>query len=152
MTTVAIKEFLYQECMNKVQGRFEKIKQTISDLDESLTEGNDSGGEDGFDNSRAMMQIDRENANKQLGEVLVLKEVLKRLDVKLVTDYARLGSLIRTNRSIYFISLSIGTVILEHSEYLCVALHSPIGNVLSGKRLGDKFIFNQNEQEILEIK
>lgn len=152
MTTLEIKQALFDTCLEKVNNRYQKIKSTIADLNEALEEESDSGGEDDFDNSRAMMQIDRENATKQLGEVMLLREVLNRMDVKLVTDYARLGSLVTTNKAVYFISLSIGAVPVDNSVYLCVALHSPIGNVLTGKKRGDKFIFNNEEQEILEIK
>ncbi len=152
MTTAEIKESLYQECVNKIQGRYDKIKQTIADLNESLEEASSSGGDDGFDNSRAMLQIDIENAMKQLGEVNILKEVLKKLDIKSSTPYARLGSLVFTDKAIFFLSLSIGTVNIGDINYLCVALHSPIGDMIAGKQAGEKFVFNQVEQEILEIK
>ncbi len=34
----------------------------------------------------------------------------------------------------------------------CVALHSPIGNFLAGKKKADAFIFNEKEYKILTIK
>lgn len=152
MTIAEIKEALYQECVNKIQGRYDKIKQTIADLNESLEEASSSGGDDGYDNSRSMIQIDIENMTKQLGEVNILRDILQKIDIRSTTSYARLGSLVKTNNAMYFLSLSVGTVVVNNENYLCVALHSPIGSMISGKQLGDKFVFNQVEQEILEIK
>ncbi len=152
MTLLEIKEALLAECHEKVSGRYQKIKQTIVDLNEALEEVSNSGGDDGFDNSRSMIQIDIENATKQLGEVNILKDVLQKIDIKSITQYARLGSLVKTSNATYFLSLSIGTVSINNENYLCVALHSPIGDMLLGKQTGDKFVFNQVEQEILEIK
>lgn len=152
MTVLEIKEALLAECQEKVSNRYQKIKQTIADLNEALEEASNRGGDDGFDNSRAMIQIDIENATKQLGEVNILRDVLQKIDIKSSTPYARLGSLVRTNQAIYFLSLSIGIVLIDRENYLCVALHSPIGEMLLGKQAGEKFMFNQVEQEILEIK
>ena len=152
MTGLEIKGVLLAECQEKVNGRYQKIKQTIVDLNEALEEKSNSGGDDGFDNSRSMIQIDIENTTKQLGEVNVLRDILQKIDISSTTNYARLGSLVRTNKATYFLSLSIGNVLVKNENYLCVALHSPIGEMLSGKLPGEKFIFNQVEQEILEIK
>lgn len=152
MTGLEIKEALLAVCQEKVNGRYQKLKQTLADLNEALEEESDSGGDDGFDNSRSMIQIDIENMTKQLGEVNILRDILQKIDIRSTTPYARLGSLVKTNKAIYFLSLSIGTVVVNNENYLCVALHSPIGSMISGKLPGDKFVFNQAEQEILEIK
>lgn len=110
MTVPEIKEALYLVCLEKVDTRYLKIKQTIADIDESLAETTSSSGEDDFDNSRAMLQIDKENAMKQLSEVNVLKDILNRMELKSEADYVRLGSLVETEQATYFICLSIGPV------------------------------------------
>lgn len=151
MAEIEIKKALYQVCLNSVENRAQKIKQTIQDLDESLFEQAKSGGDDEYDNSRAMMQIDRENATKQLKEVLQLKELLNRMDVAIFKDYARLGSLVKTNKATYFISLSIGAVVINEVTYVCVAFSSPMGQILKGKQKGDQFTFNELQYTVLSI-
>lgn len=151
MNVKEIKQALFQHCFDKADLRHQTIKQTIADIDESLAEESKSSSSDELDNSRAMMQIDRENATKQLHEVLAIKELLKKIDVNTTSDYARLGSLITTDKATYFISLSIGAVEVNGSSFLCVALNSPIGQAISGKKKGEIFSFNGIETKILAL-
>ena len=151
MTVKEIKQALFQICFERADHRHQNIKNTIADIDESLAEESKSSSADELDNSRAMMQIDRENATKQLHEVMAIKDLLKKIDVNSSTDYARLGSLIATDKATYFISISIGAVEVQSKSYLCVALNSPIGQAISGKKKGEVFLFNGIETKILSI-
>ena len=98
-----------------------------------------------------MLQIDRENAGRQLLEIEPLLALVKKIDIKAISDYVRLGSLVYTNIGTYFISISIGQVTVGKTGYYCVALHSPIGQLLSGKKKGDSFEFNGKEFVVKSI-
>jgi hypothetical protein len=63
-----------------------------------------------------------------------------------------LGSLVYTDRFTYFISLSIGTVPIGKTDYLCVALNSPVGLLISGKKKDDEFSLNGNVYKITNVK
>ncbi len=152
MTAVEIKTQLLQHCQNQVDNRFSKIKQTIAGIEESLLEESKSSSGDKHETGRAMLQIDRENAGKQLQEIEKLTQLLKKVDINANSDYARLGSLVYTDRFTYFISLSIGTVNVDKTSYLCVALNSPVGLLISGKRSGEEFILNGNVYKITSVK
>jgi transcription elongation GreA/GreB family factor len=151
MSPKETKEALFQICFERVDMRFQKIKQTIADIDESLLEEDKSSAGDKHETGRAMLQIDRENASKQMQEVVLVKDLLKKIDIKSTSDYARLGSIIKTDRFTYFISLSIGAVEVDNKSYVCIALNSPIGQVLLGKRKGEAFSFNGVESTILAV-
>ena len=152
MTALEIKNELLQHCQKQVDNRYSKIKQTIADIEESLLEEAKSSSGDKHETGRAMLQIDRENAGKQLQEIEKVAQLLKKIDVKATSDYARLGSLVYTDRFTYFISLSIGTVTLGKTDYLCVALNSPVGLLISGKKKDDEFTLNGNSYKITGIK
>lgn len=152
MTEVELKAELLQHCQKQVDNRYSKIKQTITDIDESLLEESKSSSGDKHETGRAMLQIDRENTGKQLNEIEKSVQLLKKIDVKATSDYARLGSLVYTDRFIYFISLSIGTVPIGKIDYLCVALNSPVGLLISGKKKGDDFVLNGNVYKITNVK
>lgn len=152
MNTVALKTELLQHCQNQVGNRYSKIKQTIADIDESLLEEAKNSSGDKHETGRAMLQIDRENTGKQLNEIEKSVQLLKKIDVNATSDYARLGSLVYTDRFTYFISLSIGTVSIEKKDYLCVALNSPVGLLISGKKKGDEFNLNGNDYKITNIQ
>ena len=152
MTALEIKNELLQHCQKQVDNRYSKIKQTIADIEESLLEEAKSSSGDKHETGRAMLQIDRENAGKQLQEIKKVAQLLKKIDVKATSDYARLGSLVYADRFTYFISLSIGTVTLGKTDYLCVALNSPVGLLISGKKKGDEFTLNGNSYKINGLK
>lgn len=152
MTAVELKTELLQYCQKQVDNRYSKIKQTITDIEESLLEESKSSSGDKHETGRAMLQIDRENAGKQLQEIEKIVPLLKKIDVKATSDYARLGSLVYTDKFVYFISLSIGAVSIAKTDYLCVALNSPVGVLISGKKKGDEFILNGNRYKITSVK
>ena len=152
MTVIELKTELLQTCKNIVENRFAKVKQTIADIEESLLEEDKNSSGDKHETGRAMLQIDRENAGKQLNEIEKLNQLLKRADLKSTADYVRLGSLVQTNHATFFMMLSIGAVVVNKENYLCVALNSPIGLQLSGKKKGDAFDFNGKEYKVIDVK
>lgn len=152
MTVVGLKAQLVEQCDRQVEERYSRIRQTIAGIEESLFEESKSSVGDKHETARAMLQIDRENAGRQLHEVEKIAQLLNKIDIKATSNYARLGSLVYTDKFIYFISISIGTVSIEGTEYLCVALNSPVGLLISGKRKGDVFILNGKEYKIKNLE
>jgi len=150
--TTTLKKELLQYCEDQVDQRHLKIKQTIADIEESLMEESRSSSGDKHQTGRAMLQINRENAGKQLLEIEKLMAVLQRINIQSQSEYAHLGSLVYTDRFTYFISLSIGPVSVEGREYLCVALNSPVGKLLIGKKAGEKFVLNDLEYFIEDVQ
>ena len=147
-----IKKELLAYCKYQIDQRYLKIKQTIQDIEESLMEESKNTSGDKHETGRAMLQIDRENAGKQLLEIEKLMDILQKIDIKRESAYARLGSLVRTDKYNYFISLSVGAKKVDGVEYFCVALNSPVGMQLSGKQKGDSFEFNNIKQPVLEVE
>lgn len=142
MTDKELKTKLLDHCQQTVGNRFQKIKQTIADIEESLFEESKSSAGDKHETGRAMLQIDRENAGKQLQEIESLQALAKKISISESSDYIRLGSLVYTTSGTYFISISIGQVLVGRTPYFCVALQSPIGQLLAGKKKGESFLFN----------
>ena len=147
-----IKQKLLEHVKQQVFKRHLKIKQTISDIEESLLEESKSTSGDKHETGRAMLQIDRENAGKQLLEIEKLISILPKIEIRTTSDYIRLGSLVYTEKFTYFISLCTGLTKLDDEEYVCISLNSPIGTQLIGKRTGDTFVFNNETFAILDIK
>lgn len=104
MSISETKNKLLQKCRLAVGTRFDKIRKTIADIEESLLEESKNTSGDKHETGRAMLQIDRENAGKQLLEIEKLIQLLDRIDVNATTDYVRLGSLVTTDKFKYFIT------------------------------------------------
>lgn len=151
MNDKELKTALLNHCKEVVEKRFSQIKQTIAGIEESLVEESKSSAGDKHETGRAMLQIDRENAGKQLLEIEKLQQLVRKIDINSKSDYVRLGSLVYTNQTTYFIGISIGAVTVGKTNYMCVALNSPIGQLLSGKKKGDMFMFNEKEYNIKSV-
>lgn len=152
MTTLEIKSSLLDYCQQQVQKRYNKIKQSIASIEESLMEESKSTSGDKHHTGRAMLHIDRENAGRQLMEIEKLLEIINKINVNINSNYVHLGSLVYTDKFNYFISLSIGNVEINKKNFICVALNSPVGMLLSGKKSGESFSFNNVTYEITSVQ
>ncbi len=152
MNAEEIKTALLEQCSLTVGKRYQQIKQTIKGIEESLFEESKSSAGDKHETGRAMLQIDRENAGKQLREIELLMRTLPQINIKTSSEHARLGSLVYTDKATYFLSLSIGDIILGKSHYFCVAIGSPIGQQLLGKKQGEQIVFNHIVRQIMNVE
>lgn len=147
----ALKSTLIDRCHQLVNKRHERILKTITDIENSLREESRSTSGDKHHTGRAMLHIDREYAGKQLSEIVKVKEQLAKVKTDHNSEFARTGSLIHTNNGIFFISISVGSVEIGNTIYLCIAPNSPIGILLLGKKEGDRFNFREKEYIITEL-
>ena len=86
MTALEIKVLLLDHCQQQVQKRYDKIKQSIASIEESLKEESKSTSGDKHHTGRAMLHIDRENAGRQLMEIEKLLAIINKIDVHKHSD------------------------------------------------------------------
>ena len=151
MNNTSLKEELLAKCSELINGRRNRILDVIGDIDSSLRSASKNTSGDKHHTERAMLQIERENAGRQLQEVEKIKFQLDRVNIDKPSDRVKLGSLATTNHGIFFISISVGAIRLGETSYLGVAPNSPIGLLLLGKKAGDRFVFNQREYFLLNV-
>ncbi len=151
MTNRELKPLLLKECFISIEERHRRVKHSISDIEESLFEESKSSAGDKHETGRAMLQIERENAGKQLKEVEKIIQILKRIDIDAATDITHLGSLVFTSREAYFISVSVGVINIDSKKFLAVSPLSPIGQILMGKKKGAQLSFNRIEFQITNV-
>lgn len=142
MTNKELKVVLLKECSRIVEERHQRVKLSIKGIEESLFEESKSSAGNKHETGRAMLQIERENAGKQLQEVERIIHLLKRITIDTTSDTAHLGSLVYTSTKTYFISVSVGVIEVNSENYLAVSPQSPIGQILMGKKERAKLSFN----------
>lgn len=151
MTQLQIKEELLLECQNYVNHRLQRVQDAIAGIQESLTSETKSTAGDKHETGRAMLQLEREKAGKQLAEVQKLQQILTKINLSISSSHIHLGSLIVTSKANYFISISVGEIHIAETSYFAIAANSPIGKLLLGKSEGDVFNFNDKESSIKQI-
>ena len=151
MTSAAKKEQLLYACQQWLDTRKGTIQKALADIKMSLEEETKSSAGDKHETGRAMLQIDRENAGRQLAAIENVQELLSKVTLSGLVSKIHLGSLVSTTQGTYFIAISAGSITVDTQQYYAVAPSSPIGALLMGKEKGDVILFNSKPIEILNV-
>lgn len=146
-----IKTALFTKCQQWIANRRAKVETVIADIMESLEDETKSSAGDKHETGRAMLQIDREQAGEQLREIGKIEEALSKVDVKVKSEYVRLGSVVHTSTSRFFIAVSAGEIKVEERPFYAIALASPMGQLLLGKKKGDVVRFRESEITVTSV-
>ena len=146
-----LKKSLIEHCNVHVEERLTTITSSLQSIEASRNGETKSSAGDKFETGRAMMQMEEAKLNAQLGEVMKLRETMAGVKDTASGDRIAMGSLVATNRGIYFLAIGIGKVNLGGRTVFCTSLAAPIGQQLHGKRVGEHFSFNELEFEVLGL-
>ena len=146
-----LKEELYKQCVAFVTKKQNTIEATIASHQKSLESETKSSAGDKHETGRAMLQLEMEKASQQLIVAQQMKETLHKINLSESKTKVRLGSLVVTNNATYFMSISVGRLIVDSKEYFAISIASPIGKILLGQQVDSELVFNGNKILIKEI-
>lgn len=146
-----IKSKLFSFCQNYVEKRIQIATDALNSSQASANDESKSTAGDKHDTGKAMMQIEVEQFSKQLSEAQKLKEELSRVNISKTNSTVMLGSLVETNKGIYFISISAGKIEIDKRGYFAVSISSPFAQAIKGLKKGDKGKLYGSEIEILNL-
>ena len=151
MTSKEIKQYLLLSCQEQIMQNYTLVQNKIKSITQALEGATKSSAGDKHQTTRAMLQIDREQAGERLAEIEKTFEVLQKIKLTKTASKAHLGSLVATNNGLFFLSVSLGIVTYQNTAYYCIGLQTPIGKLLSGKHVGDTFCFRETTYKIKSI-
>lgn|SRR5690554_442809 len=132
--------------------RLNIVTQAYNDALASRNNDTKSSAGDKYETSRAMMQQEMDNAEKRIHQVKFLKNELNRLPTfEGNSDVVISGSLVKTNKAIYFLGLGLGKIIVDDQVVYAISTASPLGKLLLNSKIGDKISLNAIQQEIISI-
>ncbi|CAM1338928.1 GreA/GreB family elongation factor [Tenacibaculum aestuarii] len=146
-----IKEELYKQCESYVNKRLQTVEETIASHQKSLQSETKSSAGDKHETGRAMLQLEMEKASQQLSGIAQMKEVLAKLKIEITSEVVCLGSVVETSTTNYFISISVGLLMVDNKKYFAISPSSPIGKLILGKKIGESFDFNGAKNTIKKI-
>lgn len=125
---------------------FEKL------IDETRASNNDTKSSmgDKYETGREMLQQEINNLQVQLNEILKQQNFLKTISTK-PTEKAEKGSIIKTEKGLFFISISLSEVIFDGKKIICISPESPLAKAMNGKRKNELFTINNINQKIENI-
>lgn len=146
-----LKTYLLASCVSQLATRRASIDHLLANVALSLREETKSSAGDKHETGRAMLQLERENAGKQLAEIEKLEVVLQRVSSGISSGPIHLGSVVITSQANYFISIPAGEIKTEAGIFYAIGVGSPIGQLLLGKREGDEVRFRESILNITSI-
>jgi len=99
-----------------------------------------------------MLQLEREKLGRQLLQTEKMQQLLNKIPLENKSEVAVLGSMVRTSKTNFYLSIPMGKVIIGSTTTFCVSVNSPIGQLLLGKKVGDPFIFNGQSLTITNLE
>src|SRR5687768_5003844 len=123
--TKNIKQELYELCREYIDKRIQAARLAISEAQQSANQEDKSSSGDKYETGRAMMQLEVEKNAVQLEESLKLKQTLDHITIENHPVSVQPGSLVITDRDVFFIAISLGKVILHNQPFLVISPNSP---------------------------
>lgn len=139
------------QALEKINSKIKELEFIADEVKSSLLSDTKSSAGDKHETARAMVQLEQEKLNKQLGEFLQMKSTLNQINPTIRHNQVGMGSLIHTSLGWYFLSVGLGQISVEETIIFALNPQAPLGKLLIGKRVGEEVFFNGNILEILEV-
>lgn len=146
-----LKQNVLIQALEKINSKIKELEIIADEVKLSLLSDTKSSAGDKHETARAMVQLEQEKLNKQLGEFIQMKSTLNQINPTILHKQVGVGSLIYTSLGWYFLSVGLGQISVEETTVFALSPQAPLGKQLMGKRVGEELVFNGNKLEILEV-
>ncbi|PTT01993.1 3-oxoacyl-ACP synthase [Pedobacter sp. HMWF019] len=146
-----IKDKLYQLCADFIEQRIHTAETALLQAQEASNDDTKSSAGDKFETTREMMQQDITRNKSLLMDAKQNLQLLHSIKDVPASESIRNGSLVYTSDGVFYISISAGQLNLEGQVYFAISAASPVGKLMTGKRVNEVFSFNQKEYQIKAI-
>lgn len=131
-----------ENCRNYLSRRIENLKLHMKDLEEGSESESKSTAGDKHETGLAMMHLEMEQLATQLQNDKQMLMDLEHLASRPALDYVALGSIVHTDRGLYYISVPLGKVETDEGTIHAISTQSPLGKLLIAKTPGDSVTVN----------
>jgi len=143
------KEELINIIRQKLSEKIENFEKLILETRSSANDTKSSMG-DKYETGREMLQQEINNLQVQLNEILKQKDALKTI-LKKPSDKAEKGAAVKTDKGLFFISVSLGEIEIDNQKIICISPESPLAKAMNGRQKNEVFQINSINQKIENI-
>ena len=143
------KEELITIIRQKLSEKIENFEKLIAETRASSNDTKSSMG-DKYETGREMLQQEINNLQVQLNEILKQRNFLKTVLPK-PNDKAEKGAIVKTEKGLFFISVSLGEIKIDNQKIICISPESPLAKAMNGKIKNEVFSINNINQKIENI-
>ena len=148
---MTLKQKVHAHYLQQVQDQIDVFRDRITALTHDAKNDAKGSAGDKHETALSMMHIEQEKINHKLAEILAQKAILDKIDPQSVSKKAALGSLVKTNGMLLFISTALPKIKIEEHIIFAVSPQSPLGSKLMGNNTGFSFTMNEKQYSIEEL-
>lgn len=145
------KKEIHQFVEEFVQSRIDSSLEQLNELQQSKEGDTKSSAGDKFETSREMLQQEEDKIKRMLLQGYKMKQDLDALNPEESKPTIGAGSLVKTNRGSFYMSIGIGKLPIDNESVFCISMGSPIGLLLKGQAAGNDVSFNGNTFSIQQV-
>jgi len=138
-------------CLQLVQSKLASLQEQLDELRAGAENDSKSSSGDKHETSRAMMHLEQEQLVSQQTELHGHLQQLHALKHSEPGSDIRPGNLIQTNSAAFYLSTGLGKIEVSGQFVFALSPRSPLGQLLVGKKTGDKVQLHSQHYEILGI-
>ena len=147
-----LKQKIYNHYLQVILEKIAMLQKVLDDLKESGANETKSTAGDKHETALAMLQIEQANTRTLLQEVLNQQAALEKINPALSANTILNGSLIKTNRGYFFMSVALGKVVVDDITVIALSPQSPLGQKLMGLKAGETVSLNNAAYLIEQIE
>jgi transcription elongation GreA/GreB family factor len=142
-----------QELIKLMTLTLQELEQHQADLQSALYAESRSTAGDKHDTSRAMIHLEQEKIQFQIGNIQKQISVLQQFEKQPASESTQSGSmLILDSGQVFLIGIGLGRKKIKYGEIFCVSLDTPVGQQFLGKRLGDEVVFAGRSATLVQLQ
>ena len=147
----SIKQSIKFELLNQLEQKIQDISNAVKSLTESRDADTKSSAGDKHETSRAKIQTEIDQLSKQLNHIQRQKNNLSAINIHHSHNMADVGSLVKTDKGYFFISIGWGRIQIQDENYFVISIASPIGRLLKDTKKGDSVQFRNMSYDVLSV-
>lgn len=127
------------------------LEKAIADLRESSSNETKSSAGDKYETTREMIKQEEHKISHQLNETKEQKALFELIDFNSSSNKINKGSLVKTNKGYFLLSLALGKMIVDGITVIAISLQSPLGKLLIGLQAKNSVVVNGMQYKVEEI-
>lgn len=143
------KSIILDTVKNKISEKIRNFESLITETRASNNDTKSSMG-DKYETGREMLQQEINNIQRQLNEALHQQATIQKISPE-SSGKVQNGALVKTNKGLFYISASVGEIVVENTKIMTISDEAPLAKVMMGLRAGQTFAINTMEQTIENI-
>ncbi|WEK71569.1 MAG: hypothetical protein P0Y62_08380 [Candidatus Chryseobacterium colombiense] len=143
------KEQILNTIKIKVEEKVHTFENLIAETRASNNDTKSSMG-DKYETGREMLQQEINNLQRQLNETLNQQALLQKITSEQSLKVQN-GALVKTDRGLFYVSVSVGEIMLDQQKIMTVSAESPLVKAMLGKKEKETFMINTVQQTIEKI-